>query len=142
MENIRNRINVKFIQKCKTNKLIKAQTKLSFDGIHHVYENYVSYMLKNQILKMEKPIYLGFSILELSNLLMYETYYDKLQQYYGIVKIMLSYMDIDSFILKLKTNDLISDLENIQNNIKCLISVILTNLISYIQKTSRKSRVI
>ena len=29
---------------------------------------------------MEKPIYLGFTILELSKLLMYEIYYDKLQK--------------------------------------------------------------
>ena len=28
---------------------------------------------------MDKPIYSGFAILELSKLLMYETYYDKLQ---------------------------------------------------------------
>ena len=28
---------------------------------------------------MDKPVYLGFAVLELSKLLMYETYYDKLQ---------------------------------------------------------------
>ena len=32
---------------------------------------------------MDKPIYLGFSVLELSKLQMYETYYDKLEPYYG-----------------------------------------------------------
>ena len=30
---------------------------------------------------MDKPFYLGFAVLELSKLLMYETYYDKLQPY-------------------------------------------------------------
>ena len=31
---------------------------------------------------MDKPIYLGFSMLESSELLMYETYYDTLQPYF------------------------------------------------------------
>ena len=47
---------------------------------------------------MEKPNYLGFAVLELSNLLMYETFYDKLQQYFGQGKIQLHYMDTDSFV--------------------------------------------
>ena len=33
---------------------------------------------------MDKPIYLGFSVLELSKLHMYETYYDILQPYFGL----------------------------------------------------------
>ena len=49
---------------------------------------------------MEEPIYLGFCILDLSKLLMYETHSDKFHQYYGIDNIMLSYMDTDSFIIK------------------------------------------
>ena len=35
---------------------------------------------QNEVL-MDKPIYLGFTALELSKLLMYETFYDKLQHY-------------------------------------------------------------
>ena len=30
---------------------------------------------------MEKPLYLGFPILEMSKVLMYETFYDKLQTF-------------------------------------------------------------
>ena len=32
---------------------------------------------------MDKPIYLGFAVLELSKLLMNETYYEKLQPSFG-----------------------------------------------------------
>ena len=42
---------------------------------------------------MDKPIYLGFSVLELSKLLMYETNYDKLQPYLGEKNIHCHYMD-------------------------------------------------
>ena len=42
---------------------------------------------------MDKPIYLGFTVLELSKLLMYETYYDVLQPYFGQENIQCPYMD-------------------------------------------------
>ena len=51
----------------------------------------------------DKPIYLGFTVLELSKLLMYEFYYNKLQPYWK-QSIQLHYMDTDSFILSFDTN--------------------------------------
>ena len=56
---------------------------------------------------MDKPTYLGFAVLEFSNLLMYETYYDKLQPYFGDKNIHCLYKDSvteDTPIL-LKTNE-------------------------------------
>ena len=72
MENVRNRIKVEFIKKDDTDKIIKQQCKLTFNGIHKSYENYDSYTFKQNEVLMDKPIYLGFSVLELSKLLMYE----------------------------------------------------------------------
>ena len=40
------------------------------------YENYDSYTFKQNEILMDKPIYLGFAVLELSKLHMYSTYYD------------------------------------------------------------------
>ena len=54
---------------------------------------------------MEKSFYLGFVTLELSNFLMYETYYDKLQKYFGINGIQLHYQDTDAFVISVKTSD-------------------------------------
>ena len=64
---------------------------------------------------MDKPIYLGFSVLELSKLLMFETYYDKLQPNFGQENIKLHYMDTDSFVLSASTNDIIKDLKNLED---------------------------
>ena len=64
---------------------------------------------------MDKPIYLGFSVLELNKLLMYETYYDKLQPYLGQENIQLHYMDTDSFVLSVNTKDIIKKLKNIED---------------------------
>ena len=64
---------------------------------------------------MDKPIYLGFSVLELSKLLMYETYYDKLQPYFGEKKLQLRYMDTDSFVSSVITKDIIKALKNLED---------------------------
>ena len=64
---------------------------------------------------MEKPVYLGFVVLEISKLHMYETYYDKLQPYFGEKNLYLHYMDTDSFILSVKTKDIIKDLKNLED---------------------------
>ena len=59
---------------------------------------------------MDNPIYLGFFVLELSKLLLYETYYDILQPYSGQRNIQLHYMDTDSFVLSVNTKDIIKNL--------------------------------
>ena len=115
MENVRNRLKIKFIKKDDHKEIIKQQSKLTFNGIHKTYENYDSYTFKQNEVLMDKPIYLGFSVLELSKLLMYETYYDILQPYFGQEKIQLHYMDCDSFVLSIETENIINDLKNLEN---------------------------
>ena len=62
---------------------------------------------------MDKPNYLGFTILELSKLLMYETSYDKLQPFFKQENIQPHHMDADSSVLSDNTTDFIKDLKNI-----------------------------
>ena len=76
MENVRNRLKIKFFKKDDYREIIKQQSKLTFNGIHKSYENSYSYTVRQNEVHMDKPIYLGFAVLELSKLLMYETYYD------------------------------------------------------------------
>ena len=61
--------------------------------------------------KMNKPIYLGLSILEISKLLMYEFWYDYMKPKYDD-NIKLCYMDTDSFIMNIKTEDFYKDIAN------------------------------
>ena len=60
---------------------------------------------------MNKPIYLGLSILEISKLLMHEFWYDYMKPKYGN-NVKLCYMDTDSFITNIKTEDFYKDIAN------------------------------
>ena len=93
MENVRNRLKIEFIRKDNYRKIINQQPKLTFNRIHKPYENCDSYAFKQNEVLMDKPIYLGFSVLQLSKLHMYETLYDKLQPYFGQESIQCQYMD-------------------------------------------------
>ena len=61
--------------------------------------------------KMNKPIYLGLSILEISKILMYEFWYDYMKPKYND-NVKLCYMDTDSFIMNIKTEDFYKDIAN------------------------------
>ena len=115
MENVRNRLKIKFIKKDDYREIIKQQSKLIFNGIHKSYDNCDSYTFKQNEVLMDKPINLGFTVLELSKLLMYETYYDILQPYFRQESIQLHYMDCDSFVLSIETQNIINDLKNLED---------------------------
>ena len=60
--------------------------------------------MKKTKLKMNKPVYLGMSILDISKTLMYEFWYDYIKPKYG-EKTKLCYIDTDSFVVHIFTED-------------------------------------
>ena len=58
---------------------------------------------------MNKPLYLGLSILEISKILMYKFWYDYMMPKYAD-NVKLCYMDTDSFIIHIKTEDFYKDI--------------------------------
>ena len=65
--------------------------------------------MKKAKVKMNKPIYLGLSILEINKTLMYKFWYDYMKPKYGD-NVKLCYMDTDSFIMQIKTEDFYKDI--------------------------------
>jgi len=62
-----------------------------------------------QKVKLDKPIAVGFSILELSKLTMYEFYYEYLKDHYGD-RCKLLFTDTDSLCCEIKTVDIYADM--------------------------------
>ena len=90
------------IDKSDTHRILNQQSKLSFDDKIAEYEKLNLYSFKKEMFKFTNPIYVGFSVLELSKLLGYEWYYDKMQPYFGEDNLELHYLDTDSFIISFK----------------------------------------
>ena len=107
IESVRNRLRIEFIKKYDCKKIIKQQSKLTFSGIHKSYENCDSYTFENNEILMDKPIYVGFAILEPSKLHMYETFYDELQLYFGQENIQCHYINMDAYMLSLITENVV-----------------------------------
>ena len=109
MENIRKHRDIKLVT---TNK---RRSKLVSEPNYHTM-NYISADLsiiemRRTKVKMNKPIYLGLSILEISKILMYDFWYDYMKQKYND-NVKLCYMDTDSFIMNIKTEDFYKDIAN------------------------------
>ena len=60
---------------------------------------------------MNKPVYLGQTMLDISKTLMYEFWYDYLKPKYGD-KVKLCYMDTDSFVILIFTEYFFEDISN------------------------------
>ena len=65
--------------------------------------------MKKIKVKKNKPVYLGLSILEISKTLMYEFWYDYIKTKYQ-QNAKLCYMDTDSFIIHIKTEDVYEEI--------------------------------
>ena len=67
--------------------------------------------MKKTAVKMNKSIYLGISVFDISKMLMYEFWYDYIKPKYQD-KAKLCYMDTDSFVIHIKTKDFDEDIVN------------------------------
>ena len=67
--------------------------------------------MKKTEVKINKPIYLGQTILDLSETIMYEFWYDYIKPKYGD-KARLCYMYTDSFVIYIETEDFYKDIAN------------------------------
>lgn len=110
LENKRKHKNIKLVTDAK--KLVKLVQKANFKSTIIINENLVAVSMKKTNVKMDRPLYIGMSILDISKTHMYEFHYNKMVKYYGRNQIGISYMDTDSYIYWIKTSDMYSDLKH------------------------------
>ena len=104
---------IKNVRKHRDIKLVTTDKKIvsepNYDTTKWFSENLLAIEMKKTKVKMNKPIYLGLSILEISKILMYEFWYDYMKPKYGD-NVKLCYMGTDSFIMHIKTEDFYKDI--------------------------------
>ena len=110
MENIRKHRNIKLVTTdTERNKLVSEP---NYHTINYISEDLSIIEMNKTKVKMNKPIYLGLSILDISEILMYEFWYDYMKPTYND-NAKLCYMNTDSFVMNIKTNDFYKDIANV-----------------------------
>ena len=115
MENLRKRIQVELINNAKD--YVKYVSRPSFISQKIFSKNKIKPVAVHRIkpvLTLNKPIYAGFSILELSISLMYEFHYKYIKNKFDAK---LLFTDIDSLVYKIKTEDIYDDFFGIKASI-------------------------
>ena len=106
MENKRKRCNIQLVtNSLKMERLAARPTYVSRKIFH---ENLVAVHYKQTKLLMDKPLYVGMSILELSKVLMYDKHYNYILPKYG-KKGKLPFTDTDSLTYHIRTEDVYRD---------------------------------
>ena len=106
MENVRSRVNVELVHTPK--RLKKVVAKPSFHAFRIFNEDLTAVHLLQSTLTLNKPIYVGLSVLELSKILMYEFHYDYIAPKYG-ENARLLFTDTDSLCYDIRTDDVYKD---------------------------------
>ena len=107
MENIRNRVNVKLVN--NEEKARKLIAKPNYTSCKIFSENLISVHMKKTSLVMNKPVYLGACILDLSKTIMYDFHYNYIKPMYKD-KAKLLFTDTDSLMYEIETEDFYKDI--------------------------------
>ena len=100
MENVKNHRDFKLVTSDKRRKRLVSEPN------YHSKKDFSDHLMEIETkkirVKMTKPLHLGMSILNIIKILMYEFWYDYINQKYGD-RAKLFYTDTDSFIIYIKT---------------------------------------
>lgn len=112
MENVRKRIRYELVNnKTRYQKLVNDVT---FRDCNIINKDLAGISRAKTTVELDKPISVGFAILELSKVLMYDFHYNTMKSKYG-ENIKLLFTDTDSLCYEIKTNDIYSDMNANKN---------------------------
>jgi len=107
MENLRKRLLVQLVN--SQSKARKLTSKPTFHAFRIFNEDLVAIHMLKQKLYLNRPIYVGFSILDLSKILMYDFHYNYIKTKYG-QNAKLLFTDTDSLCYAISTEDVYQDM--------------------------------
>ncbi|VDI38827.1 Hypothetical predicted protein [Mytilus galloprovincialis] len=127
MENLRKRTDIKLLNdQSKARKLISKPT---FHAFKIFNDDLVAVHMLKQRLYLNRPIYVGFTILDLSKTLMYDFHYNYIKDKYGS-RATLLFTDTDSLCYNINTDDIYQDM--LMEGQTCLIRQSITLNIGFI----------
>ena len=107
MENVRNHKDIKIVTTDKRRSILASEP--NYHSTKYISKDLLIMETKKVEVKMNKPIYLGQAILDISKTLMYEFWYDYIKPKYED-KTRQCYMDTDSFVMYINAEDFYKDI--------------------------------
>ena len=107
MENLRKRANVKLVN--REGQALELFSQTNFKDITIYSNNFAVIQMYKKRIVLNKPKYLGMSILDLSKTLMYDFHYNFIKPKYG-ENVRLLFTDTDSLMYEIKTEDFYKDM--------------------------------
>ena len=109
MENVRYHRDIKLITSERKRKRLVSEP--NYHSCKTFSNHLIAIEMKKRRVKMNKPLYLGMSILDISKILMYEFWCNYIITKYED-RAKLCYTDTGSFIIYIKTEDFFEDISN------------------------------
>ena len=109
MENLRKRVNVKLVRANEEDRLRRLIASPAFARANIFDDDLAAIQVHKSRLVLNRPVFVGMSILDLSKHLMYDFYYNQMKGQYGEC-CQLLYTDTDSLLLELQTEDVYRDM--------------------------------
>ena len=109
MENLRKRVDVKLVRADEDDRLRRLIASPSYARANIFDNDLAAIQMHKSRLLLNRPVYVGMSVLDLSKHLMYDFYYNELKKQYG-EHCQLLYTDTDSLLLEIKTEDVYKDM--------------------------------
>ena len=106
MENVRNRVTIELVKDAE--RAAKLVNKPNFEELKIFDEFLIAVKMRTTKVKMNKPVYVGMSILDLSKTLMFSFQYKYVKKKWEKVEVL--YTDTDSLVLKIETDDFFKDI--------------------------------
>ena len=107
MENVRKHRDIKLVTTDQRRNQLVSEP--NYHTVKWFSEKLLAIEMKKTKVEMNKPIYLGLLIIKISKTLMHQFWYDYMKPKYGD-NVKLCYMDTDSFIMHIKTEDFYKDI--------------------------------
>ena len=108
MENIRQHRDIKLVN--NKEDYLRQVMKPNFKSGTILGPDLMSCEMGKVKVKMNKPVYLGQAILDLSKTIMYKFHHDYMKKKYGENHLKLCYMDTDSLVYRIRTEDFYKDI--------------------------------
>ena len=110
MENVRGHVTYDLVTEEETDKLLRLVAQPNYKCSNKVNDVITGVERIKSEVKLNKPIAVGFCILELSKVIMYDFHYNVMKATYGN-KVKLLFTDTDSLCYKIETEDFYADMD-------------------------------